>query len=102
MNLIYHEPTDKQLTLKTYNKMLIISAREFRANQKKYLDQVDEGVEIIITRAGNKSYKITREIDNDLVNAITAEELLVGIEDDIKSMFKRKKDEKEIDLNKTT
>ena len=82
--------------------MLIISAREFRANQKKYLDQVDEGVEIIITRAGNKSYKITREINNDLVNAITAEELLVGIEDDIKSMFKRKKDEKEIDSNKTT
>jgi len=38
--------------------MLVISTREFRANQKSYLDKVDEGIEILIHRAGNKSYKL--------------------------------------------
>lgn len=39
--------------------MLIISSREFRANQKSYFDRVDSGEEIIVQRQGNKSYKIT-------------------------------------------
>ncbi len=65
------------------------------------MEQVDEGVEIIITSAGNRSCNITKEIENDLANAITAEELLVGIEEDIRAMFKRKENEKEIDLSKT-
>ncbi len=38
--------------------MLVISSREFRANQKSYLDKIDEGLEILIHRAGNKSYKL--------------------------------------------
>jgi hypothetical protein len=63
---------------------------KFKLNQEKYMDQVDEGIETIITLAENKTYKITREIDNDLASAITAEELLVGLEEDIRAMFKRK------------
>ena len=39
--------------------MLVISSREFRANQKSYFDRVDSGEEIIVQRQGNKSYKIT-------------------------------------------
>ncbi|MFR9546375.1 MAG: type II toxin-antitoxin system Phd/YefM family antitoxin [Rikenellaceae bacterium] len=38
--------------------MLVISSREFRANQKSYFDRVDSGEEIIVQRKGNKSYKI--------------------------------------------
>ncbi len=39
--------------------MLIISSREFRANQKNYFDRIDSGEEIIVQRKGNKSYKIS-------------------------------------------
>ena len=35
--------------------MLVISTRELRDKQKSYLDKVDEGVEVLIRRAGNKS-----------------------------------------------
>ncbi len=38
--------------------MLVISSREFRANQKSYFDRIDSGEEIIVQRKGNKSYKI--------------------------------------------
>ncbi len=30
--------------------MVIVSSREFRSKQKSYLDKVDEGVEVVITR----------------------------------------------------
>ncbi len=39
--------------------MLVISSREFRANQKSYFDRVDSGEEIIVQRKGDKSYKIS-------------------------------------------
>ncbi|MFI3239603.1 MAG: prevent-host-death protein [Bacteroidales bacterium] len=39
--------------------MLVISSREFRANQKSYFDRIDSGEEIIVQRKGNKSYKIS-------------------------------------------
>ncbi len=38
--------------------MLVISSREFRANQKSYFDKVDEGAQIVIQRGKNKSYKL--------------------------------------------
>lgn len=44
--------------------MLVISSREFRENQKSYLDRIDNGEEIIVQRNGNKSYKIL-PISND-------------------------------------
>lgn len=38
--------------------MIIVSSREFRDKQKSYLDKVDEGVEVLIQRGKNKSYRI--------------------------------------------
>ncbi len=38
--------------------MIVISAREFRDHQKSYLDKLDEGMELLIQRGKNKSYKI--------------------------------------------
>lgn len=45
--------------------MLIISSREFRDNQKSYLDQVDAGAEILIRRGKNRSYKVVPVTGDD-------------------------------------
>ncbi|MEA4949118.1 MAG: prevent-host-death protein [Petrimonas sp.] len=45
--------------------MIIVSSREFRDKQKSYLDKVDEGVEILIRRGKNKSYKIVPVQEDD-------------------------------------
>ncbi len=47
--------------------MLIVSSREFREKQKSYLDQVDQGVEVLIQRGKNKSYRITALREDDTV-----------------------------------
>ena len=39
--------------------MLIISSREFRQNQRKYFDKVDQGEQIIVQRGKDKSYALT-------------------------------------------
>jgi antitoxin (DNA-binding transcriptional repressor) of toxin-antitoxin stability system len=38
--------------------MLVVSTREFRNNQKSYLDKIDSGMEIFIKRGKRQSYKI--------------------------------------------
>jgi antitoxin (DNA-binding transcriptional repressor) of toxin-antitoxin stability system len=45
--------------------MLIISSREFREKQKSYLEKVDNGIEILIRRGKNKSYKIVPVTEDD-------------------------------------
>ncbi len=45
--------------------MVIISSREFRDKQKSYLDKVDEGVEVLIRRGKNKSYRIIPVQEDD-------------------------------------
>ena len=45
--------------------MLVISSREFRDNQKSYLDKVDAGIEILIQRSKRKAYKIVAVSDDD-------------------------------------
>jgi PHD/YefM family antitoxin component YafN of YafNO toxin-antitoxin module len=47
--------------------MLVISAKEFRDKQRRYLDKVDEGTEILIQRKKNKSYKIIPVTDDTLL-----------------------------------
>jgi Phd_YefM. len=83
--------------------MLVISSREFRENQKSYFDKLDEGVEILVQRGNNKAYKIVSVTENDEVTkedyvlspdedfhrAITMDELLVGIKEDIREMFRK-------------
>lgn len=44
--------------------MLTISSREFRANQKSYLDQAARGLEILITRK-NDAFKLTKVSKDD-------------------------------------
>ena len=45
--------------------MLVVSSREFRDRQKSYLDKVDAGMEILIQRGKNKSYKVTPVSEDD-------------------------------------
>ncbi|MCC8172767.1 MAG: type II toxin-antitoxin system Phd/YefM family antitoxin [Parabacteroides sp.] len=85
--------------------MLIVTSGEFRANQKNYLDQVDEGKELLILRGKNKSYKVLPateedrvispeyilEPDEDLARAITAEEFIEGAKQHIRELFSQKK-----------
>ena len=85
--------------------MIIISSKEFRDKQKSYLDKVDEGMEILIHRGKNKSYRIVpvteddtlvsdnfiMQPDEDLARAITAEELVKGVKEDLREMFKKGK-----------
>lgn len=45
--------------------MIVISSKEFRQNQKKYLDLVDNNERVIIQRGNDKAYEISKEIKND-------------------------------------
>ena len=46
--------------------MIIISSSEFRNNQKKYFDQVDNGEQVIVQRGENKSYSLTPITNDDM------------------------------------
>lgn len=52
--------------------MMIISSREFRDNQKKYFDLVDQNLQVIVQRGKNKAYILTPvgEIDRLSVNEV--------------------------------
>lgn len=45
--------------------MLVVSAREFRENQKSYLDQVINGAEVLITRGKKQAFKILPVTNDD-------------------------------------
>ena len=45
--------------------MLVVSSREFRDNQRTYLDKIDNGIDILIQRGRNKSYKVTQVTHDD-------------------------------------
>ncbi len=73
--------------------MRVISSSELRNNMKKYLDlALDE--KIVIQRGRNEIFVLTREEylepDEDLKRAISAEELLEGIEEDVKVAFRKR------------
>lgn len=71
--------------------MLVISSREFRANQKSYLDQVDAGQELLILPVTEDTALIPKEYilqpDADLERAITGEELLKRVIPRIEKLF---------------
>lgn len=46
-------------------KMIVISSREFRSHQRKYLDLVDKKKQVIIQRGKNKSYRLEPMTEND-------------------------------------
>lgn len=73
--------------------MRVISSSELRNNMKKYLDlAVNE--KIIIQRGRNETFVLSKEDylepDEDLKRAITAQELLNGIEADIREAYRKR------------
>lgn len=49
--------------------MLTVSSREFRSNQKNYLDMVAQGRELLLTRGKHEAFKVTKVSEDDtLVN----------------------------------
>lgn len=48
-----------------YVVMLVVSSKEFRDNQKNYLDKIDEGIEILLHRGKNKAYRIIPVTEDD-------------------------------------
>lgn len=71
--------------------MRVISSSELRSNMKKYLD-LAKNEEIIIQRGRDETFVLTKadylEPDEDLERAITMDELLTGVKEDLKEMFK--------------
>jgi antitoxin YefM len=51
--------------------MIIISTREFRNNQRKYLDLVDEKKQVIVQRGKDKAYILTPASDVDRLSLNT-------------------------------
>ena len=62
--------------------MLIISSREFRDNQKKYFDLVDNGEQVIVQRGKDRSYKLVPVTDSDV--CMTEEEFYEKIDSSIR------------------
>jgi hypothetical protein len=73
--------------------MLVISSAELRNNMKKYLDLAKDET-VVIQRGRTETFVLSRQErlspDANLASAITADELLIGIEEDIRKMFSRK------------
>ena len=71
--------------------MLVISSAELRNNMKKYLD-LAKTQQVVIQRGKTETFVLSEEKhlepDDDLARAITAEQLLVGIKEDMREMFK--------------
>jgi len=82
--------------------MLVVSTREFRANQGKYLDMVKNGTELVLKSRENGSFALTpiteyhtilsKEYilapDEELARAITGEELLERLIPRVEKLFK--------------
>lgn len=83
--------------------MLVISTREFRSNQSKYLDLARAGENIVLKSREKGSFKlipviesdviVNREFflkpDEDLARGITKDELMKGIEQDLREIYKK-------------
>jgi hypothetical protein len=73
--------------------MIVISPTELRAEQKKYLD-LAEREEVVIKRGKKLIHLVVKDrtiTDEDMEKGITAEELLMGVKEDIKEIYSRKK-----------
>ena len=59
--------------------MVIVSSREFRDHQKKYLDMVDQNEQIIVQRGKDKAYIIVPLNDADRLSV--NEELILSVQE---------------------
>ncbi len=73
--------------------MIVISSAELRNNMKKYLD-IAKSETVIIQRGKTETFVLSSQEhinpETDLARAITKDELVAGIKEDIKEMFKSK------------
>lgn len=73
--------------------MIIISSAELRSNLKKYLD-LAKTEKVVIQRGRTETFVLSEEKylapDEDLARAVTGEDLLVGVESDIREMFRKR------------
>lgn len=73
--------------------MRVISSSELRNNMKKYLDLAGDE-KILIQRGRNETFVLIKEVclepDEDLSRAVSAEKLLVGVEEDIRKVFRKR------------
>ena len=78
--------------------MIIITSREFRENQKKYLDLVDKNKQVVIKRR-NRSYQLKpiTEDDRFFSNPEVIAEIMAGAEEIKKGKYIKVKKE---DLDK--
>jgi len=82
--------------------MLVVSSREFRENQKKYFDSVDNGEQVIVQRGKNRSYKLVpvpnqdicmteeefyKKIDRSIQQAKEGKVLRVSTDNDIRKLL---------------
>lgn len=82
--------------------MLVVSSREFRDNQKKYFDSVDNGEQVIVQRGKDRSYKLVpvtssdlcmteeefyEKIDHSIQQAKEGKVLRVSTDDDLKKLL---------------
>lgn len=56
-----------------YTAMKIVTSREFRDNQKKYFDMVDNKEQVVVKRSGNRAYKLVPVTDDDMLVDIPKE-----------------------------
>lgn len=63
--------------------MIVVSSREFRSHQKKYLDLVDKKKQVIIQRGKDKSYRLQplTETDRFFSNPEVIAKIEAGIKD---------------------
>ena len=75
--------------------MLVVSSREFRDHQRSYLDRIDNGIDILIQRGRNKSYKVSQITHDDTL--LSKEDFFAKLDKAIKNI----KEGKGIVLNNT-
>ena len=82
--------------------MLVISTREFREKQGVYLGMAKNGEDIVLKSRENGSFKLIPVSENDtivekdyylqpdadLARAVTFDELLAGVKEDLRSMYR--------------
>jgi len=77
--------------------MIVISSREFRDNQAKYLDKADDGEQIIVQRGKNKAYKLTPVDEDDMYfTPAMLKRIKESIEQAKQGKIKRVSDKKEL------
>lgn len=75
--ILVHSIFSVPLRLQNHKNMLAISSREFRTNQRHYLDQVAQGLELLIMRKKD-AFKISKVEKDDTL--MTKEEFYAKID----------------------